>query len=179
MLPGAALARHSSDTLVDAGETGTGTVVEVMRTHDPGSRYGSGPTVYYPVTEQVLDGAESTKEWTAYKVRDETYWAVGDRVPLRFDPADPTHVVLDGEADRRIVERRAWTFGLELLVGTGFLLLGIGAEASRRRWLPSDADRRKTRAARRRGAERARRRARRRAERRAERPAQHGGGSVS
>lgn len=158
-LPGAAIAAGVSHEVTTSGARTTGTIVEVVRASEPtASRYGGGRTVWYPVTEQDLAGDAATKKWRAYTLRDEGAWTVGDELPVRYDPADPSRMAIDTDAARALVDRRVDVYTRLLVLGVALFAVGVGAEAARRRWLPTDEDalRRRRRAASR--AARARRR---------------------
>jgi len=160
LLPAAASATRLADAVDSSWERTTGEVVEVARTRDPGGYRGTGGrTLWYPVTEQSVDGERTQKDWKAYVARDEGTWTVGEELPLRYDPQDPGHIVIDTAGARDLLDRREAGTSRLLVVGLAVAAPVVAAEVARRRWWPSEPERRRQRA-------RERGRARARAERR-------------
>lgn len=160
LLPAAASATRLADAVDSSWERVSGEVVEVARTRDVGGYRGTGGrALWYPVTRQSVAGERTEKDWSAYVSRDEGTWRSGDELPLRYDPRDPGRMVIDTDEARGILDRReagAWGF---LVVGLTVAVPAVAAEVARRRWWPTERERRRQRA---RGRERAATRVQRR-----------------
>ncbi|AIY00074.1 hypothetical protein ART_0475 [Arthrobacter sp. PAMC 25486] len=83
-LPSALSAQRAEVELHQSGSPTAGVIVEIKRSSTPHARPGGGSTTYYPVTEPVTGGQQTT--WTRYQSTKEERWSVGQRLPLLYDP---------------------------------------------------------------------------------------------
>ncbi len=112
LLAGAVYSYRSTQEFLRTARTATGEVIGYSRRTD-----SEGEISYFPVIEFTPAGAEEAIEFTSSTGGTRSY-AIGARVPLRYDPALPFNAAIDSPGDLWLVAG--------VLGGIGALFTSIG-----------------------------------------------------
>lgn len=134
-MPGAVSAQRTDADLQERGEPAMGMVVEVKHGSTPHSRPGGVSTTYYPVTEQGAGGAQTT--WPKYQSTREGRWAVGQRLPLLYDPIKPSRMTIDTPEASELLTGKVDSYKRQLLLGSILTVVGVPLIFLARRLDPS------------------------------------------
>jgi hypothetical protein len=115
LLFAAALVHEETAKFVDRSRTAKGTVTELSEARSI-SREGKSRTVYYPVVQFRTEG-EAVIEFRSNFGSNPPSHRKGERVPVRYDPADPQEARIDTPASIWLV---TWILG-----GLGVVFTGI------------------------------------------------------
>lgn len=142
-LPSAASAQRDDIEVHQTGAPEIGEIVEIGRASTPSSGRGGGSRTYYPVTEQVIRGVQTTTKWTQYDTTDSGHWVEGQQLPLLYDTGPSTRMVIDTPEASGLLGKKVRSLQRAMLFGAPASVAGFAMIYTARRVDPDPREKRK------------------------------------